>query len=285
MIERTLLHLSVMLLAIYSYSIHANQSGALFNIGKSGLSTSNTVAFTLCLSGKGPASCQNYQTNKDTLSITTTIPSTHIYPAAGIKMNTSGYSAYYLGTACTMNQDNYCLFSVSNMNPALITLFTPGWSNAIDIDGTHSLSAVSCVSSSFCMAVDTVGNAIRYNGSDVNTTNIDGSFHLTSVSCPSSSFCMAVDSRANVLAFNGITWSGATSLGGGGTFSANSVSCPSSSFCMAVDSQGHAYKYTNGTWGTLTSVAPFTEALYSVSCANSSFCVAVSAQGNAYLYP
>ncbi len=71
-------------------------------------------------------SCQNYQTNKSILSITTTIPSTHIYPTAGIKVNTAGYSAYYLDSACAMNQTNYCLFSVSSSSPALITLFTPG---------------------------------------------------------------------------------------------------------------------------------------------------------------
>ena len=59
------------------------------------------MEFTLCLTGKGPLSCQNYQTNKSTLSITTTtIHSTHIYPTAGIKINTAGYSAYYLDSDC-----------------------------------------------------------------------------------------------------------------------------------------------------------------------------------------
>jgi hypothetical protein len=62
---------------------------------------------------------------------------------------------------------------------------------------------------------------------------------LNAVSCPSSSFCVAVDSNANALTFNGCKWSQSSSIDakGGGL---NAVSCPSSSFCVAVDGNGNA---------------------------------------------
>ena len=62
---------------------------------------------------------------------------------------------------------------------------------------------------------------------------------MIAVSCPSSSFCVAVDSNANALTFNGCKWSQSSSIDakGGGL---NAVSCPSSSFCVAVDGNGNA---------------------------------------------
>ncbi len=89
--------------------------GLLFNISATGAHTNQNI--TLCLNGKGALSCQNYTISALTLDITTAIPN-HTYPAAGIKLNTSGY----LLEGCVANNNGYCLFSVSNTAPARIIL-------------------------------------------------------------------------------------------------------------------------------------------------------------------
>jgi uncharacterized Fe-S cluster protein YjdI len=116
------------------------------------------------------------------------------------------------------------------------------WSQPSSIDASGGgLNAVSCPSSSFCVAVDGNGNALTFNGSKWSQpSSIDASGGgLIAVSCPSSSFCVAVDSNANALTFNGCKWSQSSSIDakGGGL---NAVSCPSSSFCVAVDGNGNA---------------------------------------------
>lgn len=55
----------------------------------------------------------NVTSHGSTLSITTTIPS-HVYPNAGIKVNTPGYGLTNSGKDCTPDRNGYCLFAVSN---------------------------------------------------------------------------------------------------------------------------------------------------------------------------
>ena len=63
---------------------------------------------------------------------------------------------------------------------------------------------MSCPTTTFCVAVDTAGNAYTYNGSTWTATPIDAAnLTLYSVSCPSSSFCAAIDNVENLLMFNG----------------------------------------------------------------------------------
>ncbi|MDR3476412.1 MAG: hypothetical protein P4M14_00090 [Gammaproteobacteria bacterium] len=93
-------------------------AGALFNVAATGPSAQ--ISMTLCLNGKGPLSCQTYTASAVNFSITTTIPN-HTYPAAGIKINTPGYTP----TGCTMSSNGYCLFTVSNTNAATISATSP----------------------------------------------------------------------------------------------------------------------------------------------------------------
>src|SRR5579872_7003663 len=58
--------------------------------------------------------------NNNKLTITTT--PNHLYTAAGIKITSSGYSLKNPGTDCTMASNGYCLFRVSNTQPATISL-------------------------------------------------------------------------------------------------------------------------------------------------------------------
>jgi hypothetical protein len=120
---------------------------------------------------------------------------------------------------------------------------------------------------------------------------------LDAVSCSSSSFCVAVGSSqipstqqrpaavgfAEV--FNGATWTPTTNFGDGvspSTFA--SVSCTQDDMCVAVGStatdQGVIASLTDGSWATMlpptTTAAPKdVTSLTGVSCATATFCIAI----------
>ncbi|MDR3476967.1 MAG: hypothetical protein P4M14_02915 [Gammaproteobacteria bacterium] len=60
----------------------------------------------------------NVVTTGTTLNISTTIPN-HLYPNAGIKVNTPGYS---LAGGCRPTANGYCLFPASNTTPANLSI-------------------------------------------------------------------------------------------------------------------------------------------------------------------
>ncbi len=64
---------------------------------------------------------------------------------------------------------------------------------------------------------------------------------VTAVSCTGATFCMGTDSGGRSLTFDGATWSSPVRVGAGAAL--NSVSCVSASFCVAVDAAGNAYAY------------------------------------------
>lgn len=184
-----------------------------------------------------------------------------------------------------------CLAAVN----ASAALASGGWSGLRRVDQPFKLYAVSCPSTSFCMATDEGGDALTFNGSSWSAPTVIDSevfrgspvrYGLVSVSCPSSSFCAAVDER-RALTYNGSSWSAPTELG-----HLTSVSCASSSFCVAVGSLGNgaaASNYTSETWtynGSSWSApvslgsGPF---VGTVSCPKVSFCAAVS-EDNALTY-
>jgi RHS repeat-associated protein len=73
------------------------------------------------------------------------------------------------------------------------------WSAATSIDGNNTIDAVSCVSSSFCAAVDSRGNVVTYNGTSwSSTSSIDSARKIESISCSTSTSCTAVDSQGYV---------------------------------------------------------------------------------------
>lgn len=90
-------------------------NGLLFNVTASG-GAPQSLQVTLCLNGRGPLSCQNYTLNNLNLAITTV--ANHTYPAAGIKINTPGYTL----SGCTMIKNGYCLFGVSHTSSATINV-------------------------------------------------------------------------------------------------------------------------------------------------------------------
>ncbi len=151
------------------------------------------------------------------------------------------------------------------------------------IDGTERLDSVSCVSVSFCMAVDGGGHALTYDGSSWSApTTIDGTSPLESVSCASESFCATIDDVADALTYDGSTWSAPTSIDPGFIRVADigaddSMSCPSTAFCAAVDAAGHAFTYNGSTWSAPANIPGFPNA---VSCPSTSFCLALDGFGS-----
>lgn len=227
----------------------------------------------------------------------------------------------------------------------------------LDTAGNYGPTAVDCLSSSFCVAVDGAGYAFVYNGSTWTADHAaGGSFSalscasttfcmawqgdwpfayngsswsptdlcylatpgtecapyavdtngesILSVSCPSASFCAAAGHNGGAYTYDGSGFSGNcgadfglgpscydgagwTSEGqisnGAGVFSLNSVSCASASFCVAVAGNGDDYTYDGSAWSGPDQIDPG-QGLSSVSCTSSTFCMAVDGGGNALAY-
>lgn len=97
------------------------KTGALFQVSTSGMPLNASI--TLCLNGYGPLSCQIYSITGTQLTIATTIPG-RTYSSVGIKVNTLGVSLNEVGVSCTLIQNGYCIFSVSDTSPAQFTIKT-----------------------------------------------------------------------------------------------------------------------------------------------------------------
>lgn len=162
-------------------------------------------------------------------------------------------------------------------------------------ESSSSFAGVSCLSSSFCMAV---GNfeardteeplAESWNGHawSFTTEHVPvGSAHLNSVSCVSTDFCMAVGAGSGgavALMWDGSLWTPVDSASGFDDASFYGVSCPTASLCVAVGetTSGSAQalvEYWQGgsafTLGTAANTAGV-DLLNSVSC-TTAFCMSV----------
>lgn len=118
-------YLSIFFLLIQQiFAAHVKK--ALFNVSATGVT--GNISFTLCLNGTGSLSCQNYSASALDLHLSTTIPH-HTYPAAGIKLNTPGYTP----VGCTPLKNGYCLFSVSDTASTNIGISNnPPWYPSMD---------------------------------------------------------------------------------------------------------------------------------------------------------
>jgi RHS repeat-associated protein len=155
------------------------------------------------------------------------------------------------------------------------------WSAPSDIDGSSQIEAVSCATTSFCLAVDSSGDYLKYNGTSWTSRASYDTFDVPeSVSCPSSNFCMTVGSEGRAYSFNGSIWTPYKKADG--TTQINGVSCTSATFCMAIDISGNAVKFNGSTWTQTTGVLPLWGT--SVSCTSTTFCVAVDFYGREATY-
>lgn len=181
------------------------------------------------------------------------------------------------------------LNSVSCAPNALFCIAVGGGGGALEFNNYswkpitvgQGVSWLSCVSKSFCAAVDYGGHAVFQLGGRWGTPQlIDRGGALTSISCSSTRFCVAVDKSGRAVIGNGKTWAPPKKIDGGGG-GLNSVSCaPRSTVCFAVDTDNRVLLLNHGKWGKPHKidkgggVPQF--GLNSVSCPTVKFCATVN---------
>ncbi|HXB46240.1 MAG TPA: hypothetical protein VNW50_00655 [Streptosporangiaceae bacterium] len=144
---------------------------------------------------------------------------------------------------------------------------------------------VSCATSTFCVAVDKMGNAFTFDGSTWSkaTALVPGwTASMTGISCPTTTFCVAIDAGGNQYTFNGGTWTAQDTIDTAGIPQA--ISCTVSHFCLMGDLNGNVATFNGATWSATSNVDPVTTAntgLTGASCADAADCVAVDWEGNA----
>ena len=158
------------------------------------------------------------------------------------------------------------------------------WSAPMAISGAQELQAVGCASSTFCVAIDGIGDAFYFDGSGWSSQPNDwGS--VTSISCPTTTFCVSV--KGGVSVWNGTSWTQPQVYGTTSTLT--DVSCPIAAFCVAVDSTGEAIEWNGSSWShpvnLESSASVFSgPTLTGVSCTGPSFCMAVDGAGRVFTW-
>jgi photosystem II stability/assembly factor-like uncharacterized protein len=156
---------------------------------------------------------------------------------------------------------------------------------------TSYLNGVTCISTSFCVAVGQNGTVDVYNGSTwTATAGNGGTGTLASVVCPGGNLvCYATGKQGITI----LTTTGGTSWtiqagGGSQANQLNGISCPNASTCYATgngaaSAPGTILKTSNGgqSWLPQVSGTANNVNLASVACTSTTACVAVGASGNA----
>jgi hypothetical protein len=145
---------------------------------------------------------------------------------------------------------------------------------------TDEVAAISCATTTaFCAVTDDSGGAYTLSGETLSGRTQVASNGFDAVSCPLSSFCMAIDGLGDTFRFSGGLWTSSSKLGSlTSTLSDLQVSCVSAQFCLAtLPGSGFAedyYTYNGSSWSG-ASVVESTGAVESgLSCTSSTFCVA-----------
>jgi hypothetical protein len=160
--------------------------------------------------------------------------------------------------------------------------------------GLSTITAVDCLSSSFCVAGDSEGHvyvadteAMVEGGTRLpsergwTATEVDAFLPLHGIACDSTTFCVAVDGEGHVLDLQ-INGSGEATVSKEDIDAANDltgVTCVTmTSTCVAVDGQGNVFMSQDGgrQWGKEYA---FGKDLTGVSCASRSLCVVTDTEG------
>jgi hypothetical protein len=151
------------------------------------------------------------------------------------------------------------------------------WSGALAIGGHGGLAVATCLTRTFCIALDGNGRELTFNGRRWSAPGpkIGLVAHAELISCPSRSFCAVIDNSGRALTFNGRAWSEPINLHE--RLPIGALSCVSRSFCVAADNSGQVITYNGRAWAKTELFRGDT--VPSVSCASRSFCVAVPGNG------
>ena len=126
--------------------------------------------------------------------------------------------------------------------------------------GISSTNDVSCVSANWCAIISVKNIALYSGSLPWRlASDYPGPGDLEAISCVTTSFCMAVDGLGWASEFNGSTWSSPTYLGGSATGQAvgmEAIACPTTTFCVALDSEGDSIVWRSGSWDRADRIAP-----------------------------
>lgn len=152
------------------------------------------------------------------------------------------------------------------------------WGTPKIVDTSGSLDSVACPTTTWCMAADSLGDVVAFDGSSWTAPAPVGAKY---VSCPTTSFCAATTFGREILTFDGTTWSPPSPVGPTGTIYW-AVSCSSAAHCVALGNDGAAID-NDGDWsykplGTSSGI------IDTVSCPTLSFCMAVGLDANSVAY-
>ena len=144
---------------------------------------------------------------------------------------------------------------------------------------------LSCVSSGFCLALSPAGRAATWDGSWHSAPRLPSSVgSVAQVSCVRTSFCVAVASSATTARTNNyaIVWGGSswrapvrlyTVRSQAGFYSSlHGVSCTSTTFCM-TSGGGESFEWNGRAWTGHRGVISGTDGNGVIACASRSFCV------------
>ena len=126
----------------------------------------------------GPLFTVTASTTTNVLTIKTNTPH-HVYPNAGIKVNTAGFSLQNAGTECIPDSNGYCLFTVSDTLPKTITINGQTIGDYTVSLCLNGLGALSCQTYTQTFPSFTIGGTITLIVIDDNIPYIPSSIKLT----------------------------------------------------------------------------------------------------------
>ncbi len=189
----------------------------------SGFAGVSCVSATFCLAGMQNGDVATY--NGTSWSALTALAPTNNRGMSGVSCVTSSFCALIDHAGV-----EYLWFSPSH----IITKH---------IDGLGGdLNAVSCSSTTRCMAVDNSGYVIytHHTSAWLYTVpkQIDVNYGLSSVSCPQSFYCIATDQNGREVPWLANTWGKPVQINGAGPLAA--ISCTSDGVCVSADIRNNA---------------------------------------------
>ncbi|MCW2540591.1 MAG: hypothetical protein JWN95_2316 [Frankiales bacterium] len=162
------------------------------------------------------------------------------------------------------------------------------WSATSDVfssaaSGIPAAVAVSCVSASYCVAVQGAETQV-FDGASWQATALltPGWSDWGDLACAAVNGCVGVDVDGRQRSFDGVNWSAPALIDGNQHLV--SVSCPSTTFCLTADRFGYASTLVGQAWSTPVLADQNSGLLSAVSCPSATFCATVDRLGAAVTY-
>jgi hypothetical protein len=152
------------------------------------------------------------------------------------------------------------------------------WSKPVFVSST-SVVGVSCVSTTWCMAVDYHSNLYLYDGTSWSPAGqIAAGEYVYRISCVTSSFCVVMNDLGGPWMYDGTGW---TFDGYDGDYEGYSLQCLSTTWCVITSTYGvRTWDGTQWTYGDAFTQTP----LVGTSCSSTTFCLAVDDLGGTYAF-